>query len=156
MEFNGTFFVTIISFLLFVFFMNKLLYEPVRKIVKERNDFILGNYKLAEENNNKANELVLERDEKIVEAKDRARVEYNEILDDFKAQRNVIIQQAQNNSKEELDKAYKDLDNISNDTKNILKSRMSDIADDIVEKVLGFRSNFDGFDDNKVNEILYH
>ena len=35
MEFNGTFFATVISFLVFVFIMNKLLYEPIYKIVKE-------------------------------------------------------------------------------------------------------------------------
>lgn len=156
MEFNGTFLATIISFLLFVFFMNKLLYEPVRKIVNERNDFILGNYKAAEENNNKAQELIAERDEKIVEAKDDARLKYNEILDGFKAQKAEIIKKAQEASKEELNSALANLENVSNEAKNNLKSKMSDIAGDIVEKVLGFRSELNGFDDNKVNEILYH
>ena len=36
MEFNGTFLASIVSFIVFVFLMNKVLYAPMGKIVKER------------------------------------------------------------------------------------------------------------------------
>ena len=91
MEFNGTFFAAIISFLAFVFIMNKMLYEPVRKIVNERNNLINGNYADAEENNKRAEELEQQHDERIVEAKDEARVKYNELVDDYKKQRSEVI-----------------------------------------------------------------
>ena len=81
MEFNGTFFAAIISFLAFVFVMNKMLYEPVRRIVNERNNFISNNYELADKNNQKADELSAEHDEKIIAAKEDGRVKYNELLD---------------------------------------------------------------------------
>ena len=32
---------------------------------------------------------------------------------------------------------------------------MNDLANDIVEKVLGYRSEVQGFNDDAVNEILY-
>ena len=48
-----------------------------------------------------------------------------------------------------------ELENISNDTKQKLKSSMSDLASDIVEKVIGYRSDVQGFDDNVVNEVLW-
>lgn len=136
--------------------MNKLLYEPVRKIVEERNKFVSGNYSEADENNKKADELVKESEEKIVEAKEDARVEYNEIINEYKTQKSDIIKNAQDASNAELNQAYANLENISNEAKNNLKSKMADIAGDIVEKILGYRSGTNGFDDNKVNEILYH
>ena len=155
MEFNGTFFAAIISFLVFVFVMNKILYEPVRKIVNERNDFINGNYSKANENNSKAEELTKERDEKLAESNEKARGKYNEILADFKEQRADILKEAQDKSREELDEAYSNLKDVSNEAKEGLKWKMTDLANDIVEKVLGYRSEVQVFDNDKVNDILY-
>ena len=155
MDFNGTFFAAIISFLVFVFIMNKLLYEPVRKIVNERNNFINGNYESANNNNRKAEELSKERDEKIAASKENAREKYNEILAEYKEQRTNIVKNAQNESHKELEQASIDLNNISNETKESLKWKMTDLANDIVEKVLGYRSEVQGFNNDRINEILY-
>lgn len=156
MEFNATFLAVIVSFIVFVFLMNKVLYAPMQKIVKERNEFIDGNFSTAEVNNKKAEELSEQRDEKLKEAKDDARNEYNESLDEFKTKKSDIIKQAQTESSEEIFREFENLENISNDTKEKLKSKMTDLANDIVEKVLGYRSNIQGFDNDMVNEILYH
>ena len=155
MEFNGTFLVTIISFLLFVFLMNKILYAPIRNIVEIRQEMIDDNYTSADKNNQKAEELNTERENKLVEAKDDARKQYNEIIGDFKSQRTAIIQTAQTEATQELENEYNNLNSVSNEAKEVLKSRMTDLANDIVEKVLGYRSEIHGFDNDKVNEILY-
>ncbi len=155
MEFNGTFFATIITFIIFVFVMNKVLYEPMRKIVNARREFIDGNYSDAAECDKKAEDLNKNRDEKIVEAKDDARKQYNELLNDFKAERSEKVKSAQENSAKELEEEYSKLSNISNEAKERLKGSMNDLANDIVEKVIGYRSEIQGFDDNKINEILY-
>ena len=156
MDFNGTFFVSIISFIVFVFVMNKLLYEPIHKIVKERNDFINGNYDAANANNEKADELNENRNKKIVEAKEDARGKYNDILAGYKEQRTNIVKDAQNKSHDELERAYADLNDVSSQAKENLKWKMADLANDIVEKVLGYRSEVQGFDNDKINEILYN
>ena len=155
MEFNGTFFATILTFICFVFVMNKILYEPVGKIVEERTNFLNKNYQDAESNNTKAEELSKEREEKIISSKEDARVKYNEILSGFKQKRTDVVKEAQENSHKEIDSAYENLSNISNDAKENLKWKLTDLANDIVEKVLGYRSEVQGFDNDKVNEILY-
>ena len=156
MDFNGTFFVSIISFLVFVFIMNKLLYKPIHKIIKERNDFINGNYDAANINNIKANELDENRNKKIIEAKEDARGKYNELLGEYKEKRTNIVKNVQNTTHEELEKAYSNLENVSNEAKENLKWKMTDLANDIVEKVLGYRSEVQGFDNDKINNILYN
>ena len=156
MEFNGTFLAVIISFSVFVFLMNKLLYEPVRKIVQERNDFVSGNYSDADLNNKKAEELTSECENKIVEAKEDARDKYNEILNNFKDQKAEIVANAQAEAKAKAEDASVQLNNISNEAKENLRGKMCDLANDIVEKVLGYRSEVQDFDNEKVSQILYH
>ena len=156
MEFNGTFLASIISFLVFVYLMNKVLYAPILKVVTERREFIDGNYNAADLNNKKADELSLERDEKLVGAKNDARINYVNSLNGFKEQKANIIQEAQKNVDEELNQAFVGLDNLSNEAKESLKGRMSELANDIVEKVLGYRSEVQGFDNDAVDRILYH
>ena len=155
MEFNATFLASIISFLVFVFLMNKILYAPMEKIVRERQSFIDDNFNSADENYKKADGLEHQREERLVGAKDEARTKYNDSISGYKAQKGEIVKQAQEESNNELAHAYEQLNNVSNKTKEGLKGRMTDLANDIVEKVLGYRSNVQGFDNDEVNKILY-
>ncbi len=155
MEFNATFLASIISFLVFVFLMNKILYSPMEKIVKERQKFIDENFNSADENYKKADGLEHQREEKLVGAKNEARSKYNDSVNGFKVQKADILKQAQDKTNAELEEEYQKLNNISNDTKEGLKGRMTDLANDIVEKVLGYRSEVHGFDNDEVNRILY-
>lgn len=155
MEFNATFFATIISFLVFVYLMNKILYEPVRKIVAERENFIEGNYSDAEKNQKEAEELSNEKEEKLVEAKEDARIKYNEIVSGFKDKKNDILNNAQKEASDNLEHAYNELEGDANSAKESLKNSIKDLANDIVEKVIGYRSEVQNFDDEAVNNILY-
>ena len=152
MEFNATF----LSFLVFVYLMNKILYAPMEKIVSERQRFIDENFDSADKNYERADELNNERDEKLLGAKNDARAKYTASINDFKSRRADIVQQAQNETNSELEREYANLDNVSNETKEGLKSRMEDLANDITEKILGYRSGVQGFDNETVNKILYH
>lgn len=155
MEFNATFLATIISFIVFVFLMNKILYAPILNIMEERKNFVDGNYNSASENDAKSEELINQKEEKISEAKEEARNRYISKLDKYKAEKSEIISGAQNSVKDEIEQAKSDLRGLSDEVKNGLKGSMTDLANDIVEKVVGYRSEIQSFDDNKVNEILW-
>ena len=155
MEFNATFLATIVTFILFVFLMNKILYAPILSIMEERKAFIDGNYKSAKENEEKVAELTAEMEAQLAEAKNDARNKYNKALDEYKVQRAEIVTEAQNTAKEEIENSKIELENVSNEVKQSLKGSMTDLANDIVEKVIGYRSDVQGFDDEAVNNILY-
>ena len=155
MEFNATFLATIVSFLVFVFLMNKILYEPMRKIVSERKNFIDDNLSAADINHKKAEAISKNKEAKLKTARDDARGLYTKSINDFKAQKNEILNNAQNEANGELNQAYSNLNNVSNETKEALKGRMTDLANDIVEKMIGYRSEVQGFDNDTVNRILY-
>lgn len=155
MEFNATFLATIISFLVFVFLMNKILYAPILNIMEERKNFVDGNYDEAHANDVKSEELTNQKEKKLTGAKDEARGKYIETLDGYKTQKSEMITQAQQSAKGEIEQAKSDLRQLSDDVKNGLKNSMNDLANDIVEKAIGYRSNIDCFDDSAVNEVLW-
>ena len=156
MEFNATFLVTIVSFIVFVYLMNKILYAQKKKIVTEREDFVNSNLKDAETNNDKAKALSEDRDNKISNARNDARLVYIDSLNEYKKQKDSYIHNTQEEVNNELNNAYQGLENLSNETKEGLKGKMTDLANDIVEKMLGYRSEVPYFDNDKVNKILYH
>lgn len=155
MEFNGTFLASIVSFIVFVFLMNKVLYAPMGKIVKERQSFIDSNLQSADANHKRADELSQEREDKLSGAKNDAREKYVNSVNGFKNEKTQLVAKAQDETNGELAQAYENLNNVSNETKEGLKWRMTDLANDIVEKVLGYRSEVQGFDNDKINEILW-
>ncbi|DAB02846.1 TPA: hypothetical protein CPT92_01990 [Candidatus Gastranaerophilales bacterium HUM_13] len=155
MEFNGTFLVTIISFVLFVFVMNKILYEPINNIVAQRREFVDENLRTAEKNHKKANEISAQKEEKLKGARNDARNKYSDSVVDFKNKKNDILKNAQFDADNELMQTYENLNNLSNEAKEGLKGRMTDLANDIVEKMIGYRSEVQGFDNDAVNRILY-
>jgi len=156
MEFNATFLATIVTFILFVILMNKVLYAPILNIMEERKNFIKNNYEEATQNDEKAKKLAQKREEKILDAREEAKELYNETIDGFKNQKTDIVSQAQNLAVEELEKSRIELEQLSNEVKEGLKSSMTELANDIVEKVIGYRSEVQGFDGKTVDEILYH
>lgn len=155
MEFNGTFFVTIISFIVFVFLMNDILYTPILNIMEERKKFINDNYQAASENDAKIANISEEKESLLTNAKETAKDKYNEKITDYKEKRSEIITDAQISANEELEKSKVELSNVSNEVKENLKNSMTDLANDIVEKIIGYRSEIQGFDNQKVDEILY-
>ena len=155
MEFNGTFLVTIISCVLFVFVMNKILYEPINNIVAQRREFVDENLRTADINQKKANEISAQKEEKLKGARNDARNKYSDAVVDFKNKKNDILKNAQCDADNELMQTYENLNNLSNEAKEGLKGRMTDLANDIVEKMIGYRSEVQGFDNDAVNRILY-
>ena len=155
MEFNATFLVTIISFIVFVFLMNKILYEPMLRIVAQRRAFVDENLQAADDNHKKADEISAQKEEKLKGARSDAKNKYSEAVDEFKSKKESIVKQAQTDAEGEFNKAYEGLINLSNETKEGLKGRMTDLANDIVEKVIGYRSEVQGFNNDEVNKILY-
>ncbi len=155
MEFNATFLATIVSFIIFVFLMNKILYAPILNIIEKRKNFIDENYKSAAQNKDEANALIEKIEDKRNVAKDDARIQYSETIDEFKNQKKQVILEAQKAANKELNASNLELNSISNETKENLKGSMVDLANDIVEKIIGYKPEAQGFDNEKIDEILY-
>ena len=155
MDFNGTFLAVIITFILFVFVMNKILYAPILGIMEERRKVIDSNYKDAKDNDKKSEELTAEKEGELNTAKNNAREKYLSAIDEFRQERQSKIESAQVSEKQELERSNDELAHLSDEVKNGLKNSMTDLATDIVEKVIGYRSEVKDFDNSVVDSVLW-
>lgn len=69
MEFNATFFITIISFITFTILMNVILYRPLEKIVDERKELIDKNYSDGENAKLEAKSILEKKANELAQAK---------------------------------------------------------------------------------------
>lgn len=115
MEFNATFLISAISFIVFTFLMNVILYKPLEKVVNEREELINGNYSDADKNKEKAKSLLESVAEKLAKSKSDAKSVYNtekqkaedevsKILADTKAKNNDFISESKNKLQQEAQK----------------------------------------------------
>lgn len=98
MEFNATFIITAISFIVFVFVMNTILYRPLEKIVEERKQLIDRNYKQAQEANTKAKSLLEDKAQKIAQSKIEAKHFIDERLKEGYNESSEVIRNAKSES----------------------------------------------------------
>ena len=128
MEFNATFLATIISFIIFVFLMNKILYTPILNIIEERKNYIDGNYKSAKEDNEQTSLIDSEIENKRNVAKDDARIQYSKTIEEFKTQKAQLVQEARQAAKNELEESNLELTNISNEAKEKFMNAFKDFS----------------------------
>lgn len=155
MEFNGTFLATIVTFVVFVFVMNKILYAPILGIMDKRKTLIDTNYQTAKDNEQKSEQILTERESQLGDARVEARAKYAEKISEFKDEKASKIQDAQNLARENLESSNVELKRVSDEVKDGLKGSMAELASDIVEKVIGYRSEVKEFDANIVNTVLW-
>jgi F-type H+-transporting ATPase subunit b len=135
--------------------MNKILYAPILGIMDERKRFIDSNYENAKENDSKSEALEAEREEKLDCAKDDARKNYIEVIDGYKSDRAEKLVSAQKDANEKIVNSNEELQRVSDEVKDSLKNSMTNLASDIVEKVIGYRSEVQGFDNDAVSSVLW-
>lgn len=58
LEFNATFLVSMISFIVFIIIMNAIFYKPILGVIEERENFINDHYNDAKNSKDKAQSLL--------------------------------------------------------------------------------------------------
>ena len=136
MEFNATFLISAISFILFTLIMNKIFYKPLEKIMDERENFINDNLNDAKNSKDKAEFLLKDKDEKLAKSLIEARTIISKEVDATNKQSVQITAQAKQKSKEDIDLAKQTLSNEVDGFEGELKSKISEQADFLKDKII--------------------
>lgn len=137
MEFNATFLVSVISFIIFTLLMNEILYKPVSKIIEERENLITDNYENAKAAKEQAGAIYSDRDEKLSKvASDNKKLTAESLAQANSTAKNKTAE-AKQNSIAQIDAAKSDIQNRSNALNNEIKGRIDELADNISAKILG-------------------
>ncbi len=134
MEFNATFLVSAISFILFTIIMNKIFYKPLESVMNEREKFINDNIYDAKLSSDKANAITKDRDEKLSKSHVDAKSLVARKINDANENSRNLTEQAKQKSKEDIKSAKDALIKEAESTERDLK--IEELADVIYSKVL--------------------
>lgn len=154
MEFNATFLISAISFILFTLIMNKIFYKPLERVMNERQKFIDETKSDAEKANLKAEAIINDREERLSKsATDSKKLVADKINEANENSKNVTTN-AKQKSQEEIASAKSALKNEAQETTEELKFKVKDLAEVISSKILGMNTNIENIDNEIVNRIL--
>ncbi len=137
MEFNATFLVSAISFILFVFIMNAILYKPVIKVMEEREAFLKANSDEAEIARSSAKEFADKKQSELAAARKEATETVAEGTAKFKEENKNLIEEFEKSQKARAEEEKLMLKNEADNSKDDLSKGSAEISKIIVDKVLG-------------------
>ena len=152
MEFNATFIVSAISFIIFTVIMNKIFYKPLEHVMDERQKFIDDTKSDAINSNNKADAILKDKEERLNKSESKKIVadKVNEANENSK----TLTNNAKQKSQDEISSAKSNLQNEARETSEELKTKVKDLAEVISSKVLGMDTHIENSDNELVNRIL--
>ena len=154
MEFNGTFLIATISFIIFTLLMNKILYKPINDIIEKRNMLLDDNKTKVNTHNQNEKECINQHNINIQKANQNA----NDIIlngkDKLKNQKDIEIKNKKNEIANKLTNAKNDLENQKNDIYKNVREDVKSLSNYIATKILGENIDNISFDENKVDEVM--
>ena len=135
MEFNATFIVSIFSFIVFIIIMNAIFYEPILKIIEEREKFINGNYNDAKNSKNETQVLINKKDSRLTQALTESRKIITDTVNDANEKSKVLTDDAKLANSQKIDITKTQLQEQEKEISQALS--IQDIAQSISNKVLG-------------------
>lgn len=137
-EFNATFIIAILSFVVFIIIMNAIFYNPILNIMRKREEYINSNYDEAKDFNEKAEEYTKQYDSKIKETQNSCRMNIRNIVEEAHKKANEKTQTAREQSKIDIQARKDNLSKDEENLKNIVKNTVvKDLASTIESKLLG-------------------
>lgn len=137
MEFNATFIVAFISFIVFTFVMNLILYKPICDIVEKRKKLVNSNYEEADKNDEKKQAVLQERENKLANATEEAKSIVAEKTNEINSKKDEITSKAKAEAQKNIDAYNVYYNNATAEARDYLKKEVVNLAQTISDKLLG-------------------
>lgn len=136
MEFNATFIVAFISFIVFTVIMNLILYKPINDIVLKRKQLVDSNYNEANINSEKKEAILNEKQQKIQKANEDAKGIIAEKTSDANLKKDEMTFDAKKEAQKNIDAYNLYYKNATNEAAQFLKNEVVKLAQAISDKFL--------------------
>ncbi len=154
-EFNATFIVAMLSFVLFILIMNSIFYNPILSIIRKRDEYINSNYSEAKTLKDTAQSLNEEREIKLNQTKENCRQNLMSVVDKVQSDAGQKIKIARDHSKAAIQTGKDDVHAKEEEVKNTIKTEViNDLASSIVSKITGIQTVVDSSDDVTLTKIM--
>lgn len=153
MQIDGTIIFVIISFLIFLFIIKKILFQPITKVIDERNKFYAKNSKIENDSKEKSKALLAQKETMLNEA----RIEASDILsktnEEAKKESESTIKKAKKEALDKIEENQNTLNQEKINAKTEIKNEINNIVQSIVTKILGEETQVN-IEENKINQYL--
>ena len=137
MEFNATFLVAMLSFVVFIMIMNAIFYRPILNIMRKRDEYINSNYDEAKELSEQAEKLDIKKAETIQQTQNECRTEIKNVVENAQGLASKNVQDARTEVKNEIQLKKDSLVRESEALEGVLKSSVvTDLASSITSKFM--------------------
>lgn len=136
-EFNATFLVAMLSFVVFIMIMNAIFYRPILNIMRKRDEYINSNYDEAKELSEQAEKLDIKKAETIQQTQNECRTEIKNVVENAQGLAYKNVQDARTEVKNEIQFKKDSLVRESEALEGVLKSSVvTDLASSITSKFM--------------------
>lgn len=134
---NFTLFIQLINFLVLLFILNVLLYQPIMAKMREREAQIRKDQEQAAELDQRVQDQENRHQEELAKAKQTAAQEKNVLLAEAKQKEAAILDKARAEAARIVDDMKSAIQADADKVRQTLKTEMTPLADSITEKILG-------------------
>ena len=154
LEFNTTFLVCMVSFVIFLLMINAILYEPLAQVVQRRKRYIEMNNQGAQDAKDNLEKIINWRKERLQKSKEVAKEVYTKVITEFKLKKDTLIEYEQNIAAKDLSGVKIKLENVNREAKSHLKNQVGVLASAIATKFLGYETHIETINEEVVDNIL--
>lgn len=137
MEFNATFFVSAISFIIFTIIMNLIFYKPISKVIYERQKLIGDALNAAQKSKDETKELLTNRDYKLTKSAADSRKLIADKIEEANKSSKVLTQKAKEKSQNDISLAKENLHKEAETLNRELDIEVKNLAEIISSNILG-------------------
>ena len=154
LEFNATFIVSMVSFIIFIMIMNTIFYKPIFRVINERQNFIDEHNNDAKNSREQAKDLLIQKENRL----NRALSESKKIVSDkvlaTNCEAKAITEKAKAETAEKIQTAKENIKVQELNTSGALKNNIKDLAEVISSKILGENVIIENIDKDEINKVL--
>jgi F-type H+-transporting ATPase subunit b len=137
LEFDKWFFVLLVNFLVLIFVLNKILFQPFLQILKERADSTTGFIDESRKMQEEKDRLLEEMKREFSEAASRAREEFEKLKGEGLDRQHEALSKAGGESSALLEKARGELQAATEKARGELRGDVEKFSEEIVRKLAG-------------------
>lgn len=136
LELNKWFFVLLANFLVLLYVLNIILFKPLLKLFKEREDTVKGSLDAAKEMNEKKDDSLAKLNRELAEARNRARDIFETLRIEGMNKQKEMLSTAEAEASEILQKARAELNAEAEKARKALRADVERFSDEIVRKLI--------------------
>ena len=136
LEFNWTFIASAINFLVLLFILNAILFKPLLKIIKEREDTVKGNLDSAKEMTSKREENIAGLNRELAESRSKAKDVFESLKSEAVNKQKEVHSAAEAEASSILEKARAEIKSEAEKARKALRADVDKFSDEIVRKLV--------------------